>query len=90
LGASLVGFVPGGDIAKAAVKSATKATKAAAKAGAKAADDVGKVVKGSTAAAADGLSGAQRGQGECAARTADERHERKPRAKTYEHAEQAA
>jgi len=51
LGASIVGFVPGGDIAKAAVKGATKAVKGAAKAGAKAADDVGKVVKGSTAAA---------------------------------------
>jgi hypothetical protein len=63
LGASIVGFVPGGDIAKAAVKGATKATKAAAKAGAKAADNVGKVVKGSTAAAADGLSGAQKGAG---------------------------
>ena len=35
----------------------------AAKAGAKAADNVGKVVKGSTAAAADGLSGAQKGAG---------------------------
>jgi len=56
LGASVVGFVPGGDIAKAAVKGATKA-------GAKAADNVGKVVKGSTAAAADGLSGAQKGAG---------------------------
>ena len=63
LGASVVGFVPGGDIAKAAVKGATKATKVAAKAGAKAADNVGKVVKGSTAAAADGLSGAQKGAG---------------------------
>jgi len=58
-----VGFVPGGDIAKAAVKGATKAVKGAAKAGAKAADNVGKVVKGSTAAAADGLSGAQKGAG---------------------------
>jgi len=90
LGASLVGFVPGGDIAKAAVKSATKATKAAAKAGADVVDNVGNVVKGSAAATADGLSGAQRGKGECAERAADERFERKPRAKTYEHAEQPA
>ena len=62
LGASIVGFVPGGDIAKGIAKGVTKgATKTATKIGAEVADDVAKVIKGSTATAADGLSGAQKG-----------------------------
>ena len=62
LGASIVGFVPGGDIAKGIAKGVTKgATKTATKIGAEVADDVARVIKGSTATAADGLSGAQKG-----------------------------
>jgi hypothetical protein len=64
LGASIIGFVPGGDIAKGIAKSAQKAvTKTAVKVGAELADDAAKVIKGSTAAAADGLSSAKKTAG---------------------------
>ena len=60
-----MGFVPGGDIAKGIAKGATKsakaATKAATKVGAELVDDATKVLQKSTATAADGLSGAQKG-----------------------------
>ena len=61
LGASVIGFVPGGDIAKSIAKGATKATtKGAAKVASEAVQEIGKVAKGSTAAAADAASGAQK------------------------------
>jgi hypothetical protein len=64
LGASIIGFVPGGDIAKGIARSAQKAmAKTAVKVGAELADDAAKVIKGSTAAAADGLSSAQKTAG---------------------------
>ncbi|HRI67383.1 MAG TPA: RHS repeat-associated core domain-containing protein [Polyangium sp.] len=64
LGASIIGFVPGGDIAKGIAKGATKAaTRAAVKASVELVDDAAKVLKGSTAAAADGLSSAQKTAG---------------------------
>ncbi len=63
LGASIVGFLPGGDIAKGVAKGATTATKAVAKVGAEVVDDVAKIAKGGTAAAADGLSAAEKAAG---------------------------
>ena len=56
--------MPGGDIAKGIAKSAQKAVaKTAVKVGAELADDAAKVIKGSTAAAADGLSSAKKTAG---------------------------
>ncbi len=64
LGASVIGFVPGGDIAKGIAKGVTKAsTKAATKVGVELVDDAAKIVKGSTATAADGLTSAQKTAG---------------------------
>jgi RHS repeat-associated protein len=64
LGASVIGFVPGGDIAKGIAKGVTKATtKTAAKVGVELMDDAAKVLKGSTATAADGLTSAQKTAG---------------------------
>jgi hypothetical protein len=61
MGVAVIGFVPGGDIAKGIAKGATKATtKAATKVGLELVDDAAKVLKGSTATAADGLNGAQK------------------------------
>jgi RHS repeat-associated protein len=64
MGASIIGFVPGGDIAKGIAKGVTKATtKTAAKVGVELVDDAAKIVKGSTATAADGLTSAQKTAG---------------------------
>ncbi len=64
VGAAVIGFAPGGDIAKGIAKSATKAMgRTAVKVGAELVDDAAKVLKGSTAAAADGLSSAQKTAG---------------------------
>ena len=64
LRASIIGFVPGGDIAKGIAKTATKAaTRAAVKASVELVDDAAKVLKGSTAAAADGLSSVRKTAG---------------------------
>jgi RHS repeat-associated protein len=64
MGAAVIGFVPGGDIAKGIAKSATKATtKAATRVGVELVDDAAKVLKGSTATAADGLTSAQKTAG---------------------------
>ncbi len=64
LGASIIGFVPGEDIAKGIAKTATKAaTRAAVRASVELVDDAAKVLKGSTAAAADGLSSARKTAG---------------------------
>jgi hypothetical protein len=61
LGASIIGFVPGGDIAKGIAKGVTKATtKGAAKVASEAVQEVAKVAKASTAKAADTVSNAQR------------------------------
>jgi len=61
MGAAVIGFVPGGDIAKGIAKSATKATtKVATHVATELVDDAAKVLRGSTATAADGLSGAQK------------------------------
>jgi hypothetical protein len=64
LGAAVIGFAPGGDIAKGIAKSASKAmARTAVKASVELADDAARVLKGSTAAAADGLSSAQKTAG---------------------------
>jgi hypothetical protein len=56
----VIGFAPGGDIAKGIAKGVTKATtKTATKVGVELVDDAVKVLKGSTATAADGLTSAQ-------------------------------
>ena len=56
LGAAIVGFVPGGDIAKGIAKSATKATaKGSAKIGTDLVQEVAKVAKASTAKVVDAL-----------------------------------
>jgi hypothetical protein len=61
MGASIIGFVPGGDIAKGIAKGVTNATtKTAAKVCVELVDDAAKIVKGSTATAADGLTSARR------------------------------
>jgi hypothetical protein len=58
MGAAVIGFVPGGDIAKGIAKSATKATtKVATHVATELVDDAAKVLRGSTATAADGLRG---------------------------------
>jgi hypothetical protein len=70
MGASIIGFVPGGDIAKGIAKGVTKATtKAATKVGVELVDDAAKVLKGSTATAADGLTSAQKTAGKVNAPT---------------------
>jgi len=57
----VIGFVPGGDIAKGIAKGATKATaKGATKIASEAVQEIGKVAKASTAAAADTASTAQK------------------------------
>ena len=61
LGASVIGFVPGGDIAKSVAKGITKGTtKGAAKVASEAVQEAAKVAKGSTVAAADTVSNAQK------------------------------
>ncbi len=62
LGASIVGFVPGGDIAKGIAKGITKgAAKASAKIGADLAQEVVKVAKASTAKVVDDVAGLRQG-----------------------------
>ena len=61
LGASVIGFVPGGDIAKSVAKGITKGTtKGAAKVASEAVQEAAKVARGSTIAAADTVSNAQK------------------------------
>jgi len=61
MGASVIGFVPGGDIAKGIAKGTTKATtKGATKIASEDVQEIGKVAKASTAAAADTASTAQK------------------------------
>jgi hypothetical protein len=62
MGASIIGFVHGGDIAKGIAKGITKSTaKATAKIGTEVVQEVAKVAKASTAKAVDSVSDLQRG-----------------------------
>ena len=62
LGASIIGFVPGGDIAKGIAKGVTKgATKGATKIAAEPVQEVANLAKASTAKVADVLPNGQRG-----------------------------